>query len=420
MDGTTAAYRYDIGLFGAYGVELEYMIVDARTLDVMPIADRLLAREGGPGASDASPPSLHGAIDWSNELTAHLIEFKTAVPAPSLNGLDEDFLSSVRLANAHLREEGAMLLPTAMHPWMDPEREMRLWPHEYGEVYALLDRIFSCRGHGWANLQSAHLNLPFADDEEFGRLHAAIRCILPLIPALAASSPIVEGRVTGLRDTRLETYRTNSRRIPSCAARVIPEAVFTREAYGREIFRAIDADLAPFDPARILHHEWMNARGCIARFMRGAIEIRLVDVQENPRADCAILRLICAVLEALTRETLSPLAAQQAIAVEPLHAALLAGIRDAEDAVIDDRSMLSALGLPTQACRAGDAWRRLRERTLTTAGPWDTALDIIERRGTLATRILRAAGAAPSRDRLRSVYFELAGCLEHGHLFDPT
>ena len=54
-----------------------------------------------------------------------------------------------------------------MHPWMDP-RAASLWPHEYGEVYAAYDRIFDCRRHGWANLQSVHLNLPFADEREFG------------------------------------------------------------------------------------------------------------------------------------------------------------------------------------------------------------------------------------------------------------
>ena len=60
------------------------------------------------------------------------------------------------------------------------------------------DRIFSCQGHGWANLQSMHINLPFADDAEFGRLHAAIRFLLPLLPGLTASSPVMDGAVTGI------------------------------------------------------------------------------------------------------------------------------------------------------------------------------------------------------------------------------
>ena len=79
---------------------------------------------------------------------------------------------------------GCTLLPGGVHPWMDPSKETRLWPHEYNEVYRSFDRIFGCAGHGWSNLQSTHLNLPFADDDEFGRLHAAIRAILPLLPAL--------------------------------------------------------------------------------------------------------------------------------------------------------------------------------------------------------------------------------------------
>ena len=100
----------------------------------------------------------------------------------------------------------------------DPDREARLWPHEYGPVYRAFDRIFGCRGHGWSNLQSTHLNLPFRGDEEFGRLHAAVRLVLPLLPALAASTPIVEGRVGRHLDTRMETYRHNAAKVPSVSS----------------------------------------------------------------------------------------------------------------------------------------------------------------------------------------------------------
>ena len=87
-------------------------------------------------------------------------------------------------------------MPTAMHPWMDPATETVLWD-DATDVYRTYDRIYGCRGHGWANLQSMHVNLPFADDSQFARLHAAIRLVLPLLPALAASSPIAEGSVDG-------------------------------------------------------------------------------------------------------------------------------------------------------------------------------------------------------------------------------
>ena len=56
-------------------------------------------------------------------------------------------------------------MPGGAHPWMDPARETRLWPHEDNEIYEAFDRIFGCTGHGWSNLQCVHLNLPFDDDE---------------------------------------------------------------------------------------------------------------------------------------------------------------------------------------------------------------------------------------------------------------
>ncbi|HYE03301.1 MAG TPA: glutamate-cysteine ligase family protein, partial [Phycisphaerales bacterium] len=199
-----------LGLFDAFGVELEYMIVDRQTLGVRPIADRVLmagARSAEP-VSDAEVPET--GIGWSNELVLHVIELKTVEPVPALAGLPARFADSVRRVNRILSSLGARLMPSAMHPLMDPARDMRLWPHDNAEIYAAFDRIFGCTGHGWSNLQSVHLNLPFRGDEEFGRLHAAVRLILPMLPALAASSPMMDGRVTGVADNRLAVYRTNA------------------------------------------------------------------------------------------------------------------------------------------------------------------------------------------------------------------
>ena len=116
---------------------------------------------------------------------------------------------------------------------------MVIWPHDYSIVYEAFNRIFDCRGHGWANLQAVHLNLPFADDAEFARLHAAIRVLLPILPALAASSPIFEGRLSGVLDTRLDVYRNNCRKIPLATGRVIPEPVFSAADYHGRILEPL-------------------------------------------------------------------------------------------------------------------------------------------------------------------------------------
>jgi glutamate---cysteine ligase / carboxylate-amine ligase len=97
-----------------------------------------------------------------------------------------------------------------MHPWMDPVRETQLWPHAQSEIYRAYDRIFGARSHGWANVQSTHINLPFAGDQEFARLHAALRPIVAILPAISAASPYADGRAPGPLDYRMEAYRSNA------------------------------------------------------------------------------------------------------------------------------------------------------------------------------------------------------------------
>jgi len=407
-------------LFEAYGLELEYMIVDRATLDVRPIADKLLEAVAGQIVSDVEV----GETAWSNELALHVIELKTNGPAPRLEPLPAVFDEAVFAANRLLEPLGARLLPGGMHPWMDPLTEMRIWPHESGPVYAAFDRIFDCRGHGWANLQSVHLNLPFGDDEredgEFARLHAAVRAILPILPALAASSPVAGARPSGFADTRLEVYRTNSLRVPSVAGELVPERVFTRRDYEERLLGKIYADMAPLDPEGVLRHEWCNARGAIARFDRSAIEIRLLDVQECPRADVAISALVSDVVEALANGRWLHLEKLKALEVEPLARILRDAIREGERLVIEDRELLSAFGV-AEACTAGELWARLADgvwpRGSARAAAWRPQIDVILRAGTLSSRLGRALGAEPSRGRLREVYGELADCLAEGRMF---
>lgn len=134
--------------------------------------------------------------------------------------------------------------------------QTQLWPHQNAEIYRAYDRIFDCRSHGWANLQSMHVNLPFAADQEFGRLHAAARLALPLIPALAASSPFVDGRASDFMDYRLEAYRLNCQPVAQMNGEMIPEPVASRAQYERDVLRPLCAALAPHDPRGLLRHEW--------------------------------------------------------------------------------------------------------------------------------------------------------------------
>ncbi len=403
-------------LWERFGVELEYMIVDRETLKVRPEADFMLVAPDGTPGSDLD----RGAVGWSNELVRHVLEFKCAEPTPSLQGWADTFASEVRAANEKLLARHAMLLPSAAHPFFDPATETHLWTLDNTEIYATYDRIFDCRGHGWSNLQSTHLNLSFAGDAEFGALHAAIRVLLPLLPALAASSPYLDSRYTGYLDARLETYRHNQKRIPSIAGQVIPEAVFTRADYEREIFDKVKADIAPFDTEHVLDHYFLNSRGAIARFDRGAIEIRVVDIQECPKADLAIVETEVAVLRALVHGNWGDPMLQRGFSTDRLAQLFLQCVRSAENTVIDWTDYLRLFGYTGSSCTAGELWHHIATQignTLSDEGR--ITLQALLKRGTLATALLRSLGPEPARESFVKVYHRLARCLARNELYHP-
>lgn len=404
-----------LSLFTGHGIEIEYMIVDGAHRDVLPLTDRVLHAVAGEYVEEVE----RGDLAWSNELVLHVIELKCNGPARDLAGLADAFQREVRAVDALLAPLGGRLMPTAMHPWMNPHLETRLWPHGHNEIYAAFDRIFDCTGHGWSNLQSMHVNLPFADDGEFERLHAAIRCLLPILPALAASSPLAQWELTGYLDTRLEMYRHNASRIPAVTGLVIPEAVRNRREYEQQILAPMYAAIAPHDPEGILRHEWLNARGAIARFDRHTIEIRVLDTQECPQQDLAIAAGTCAVLRAFTEGGLAPLAAQHALATPALARVFNDCVRDADEAVIGDRDYLAVLGFPERRGCARDLWQHLLETIPAGRGedPWRTDLAFILREGCLARRIRRAVGGG-RRSHVQETYRVLCECLAQGRRFE--
>jgi glutamate---cysteine ligase / carboxylate-amine ligase len=393
-----------LSAFSAYGLELEYMIVQRATLDVAPIADQMLARVG-PGAT----------LAWSNELVAHVIELKNPQPTADLASLARALQAEVRAMNAAAAPLGVRLMPGAMHPWMEPRRETRLWPHD-NEVYRTYDRIFDCRAHGWANLQSVHLNLPFADDGEFARLHAAVRLALPIIPAIAAASPFAEGRATGWLDYRLRAYETNAPQVPQMNGEMVPEPASSRAQYERAVLAPLYAALAPHDPQALLQHEWANARGAIARFERNAIEVRVIDAQECPAADVAIAAAISDLIWLLYRKGAAALPSAELAQI------LRACMREGERARIESGDYLAAVSGQALPCSAAEAWARAAARMPDAPhrALWQPVLDRILVGGPLARRLVRAVGETPSRAALAALYEHLCECLQQGVFFDPT
>jgi len=405
-------------LFQAYGIELEYMIVNKNSLAIKPITDELFHRVTGNYQSDVE----QGDVTWCNELVLHVVELKCTEPTQDLVQLEKDFNKNIKRVNKHLQSFEAKLLPTAAHPLMDPNKETYLWPHDNNEVYERYNEIFNCQGHGWSNLQSCHINLPFYDDEEFAQLHAAVRLVLPILPALAASSPILGGVDTGYLDKRLDYYQKNQRIIPSITGKVIPERAFSKRQYHKLIYDHIAHDVAKYNQDDLLKPVWLNSRGAIARFDRGSIEIRLLDLQECPKADLAIATLIIGLLKLLVSEETIALHDQQTWSVDDLYPIFNDCIKHAENAVIENQAYLGVFGMTAKSATTRALWkhilRKVRSKYPELINPWSETLEHIITQGTLATRILKSLGGIYSAENITMIYQELADCLANNEMFE--
>lgn len=402
-------------LFEVFGIELEYMLVNKSNFKVFPKVDALFELKNGKITSDIE----NGTIAWSNELVAHVVELKTNGPTPTLDNLSNLFHKNIIEINSLLNSLNAALLPTAAHPLMNPITDTKLWEHSYSEVYALYNTIFNCSGHGWSNVQSTHINLPFFDDTEFEKLHAAIRIILPLIPGLCASSPILEGKNTRFKDTRLEYYKTNQKEIPEMTGLVIPEAVFTKQNYQTTIFDPINKAIKPYDTNHVLDHYFLNSRGAIARFDRNAIEIRLLDIQECPQADIAICVFIVEVLKLLIFDELTPLKNQKKWKQDTLFNILNPIIKEGENYSITNLDYLNIFNINTVST-VKEVWATLFQLTKNTiAETHHHAIETILTHGTLSTRILNALNTTFSEETIKKVYLKLATCLQENKMFIP-
>ncbi|MEO5602692.1 MAG: glutamate-cysteine ligase family protein [Cyclobacteriaceae bacterium] len=404
-------------LFQGYGIELEYMLVDCETLKVSPITDELIKHETGVFQSDFE----NGMVTWSNELVLHVVELKSTKPENNFNGLENAFAENVRHINSILAGSNTMLMPSAAHPFMDPTTETKIWPHENNEVYDIYNKIFDCRGHGWSNLQSTHLNLPFYDDEEFAKLHAAVRLVLPLLPALCASSPILDGKLTGMLDTRLKYYKTNQAKIPSITGKVIPEAVFSKRNYLNTIYEKIKSDIAPYDPGQALNPIWVNSRGAIPRFDRGSIEIRIMDIQECPTADMAIVALVIETIKGFVSGKFLDFESQMKWRTDFLAQLLDKTSEQAQGVIIDNKDYLNVFGFPGTSASVVELWQHITERIIRSGnyavGTWKREIDVILKEGTLSQRIVLALGKDQSKENITVVYKHLCDCLDQNRMF---
>jgi hypothetical protein len=116
--------------FEVAGIELEYAVVDRDLNAVSRVEDAFRALTGRP-TSDVDL----GRCAFSNEIADHVFELKTPRPTRRLHDAEEALVEGVERFSTVLRREfGARLLPTGMHPWLNPKRA-RLWSRSNTRIY---------------------------------------------------------------------------------------------------------------------------------------------------------------------------------------------------------------------------------------------------------------------------------------------
>lgn len=396
----------NFAIFSVLGIEIEYMLVDKDSLDVRPVSDLLLCSLAGKQVNEVAL----GDIAISNELVMHVLELKNNGPKSPNAPISQHFQHTIHELQPLLAQHNLLLLPTGAHPWMDPHRETVRWPHGSNAIYQQYDRIFNCQGHGWANLQSMHVNMPYANQDEFHRLHSLIRLILPLLPALAASTPILDGKKTGLLDSRLYYYSNNQKRLPTISGDIIPELMHNETEYQDKILKPMYEEISPFDPEKILQHQWLNSRAAIAKLDQKAIEIRIIDSQECVDADIAIAKVIQLILQ--NWHDSSSYYLDTPCPTPMLKTVFEQAIAQGLTVRIDESELMSQWQLPKRCMTLRDVWSHLIERVSTKLSPSEQRyLEHIIEQGNLSERILKALGPQIDKTALKEVYRDLAQCL---------
>lgn len=239
---------------------------------------------------------------FGKELQLHVMEIRPNTPFTSPVAFEETVQEAVVTVHEFLqRKYQASLLGTGMHPLLKLN-DTAIWPHRHKQIYDALGRIFDLKKHGWLNIQSFQLNLPYSNEKDGVLLHNTLANVCAYLPAVAASSPIYEGKLGKNVDNRLKFYAVNQREVPSVTGDIVPEYASSFSQYRREVISGYSLDLAAAGAGDlILDKEWVNSRGVIFRFDRRALEIRVMDEQECVKSDVALSCFIRALLRGLMK-----------------------------------------------------------------------------------------------------------------------
>ena len=247
------------------GIEEEFALVDPQTLLLVPRFE--LLRDAA-----ASDPVLAASI--AGELISSEIEIRSGA------GSDVEDARS-RQAGARRRlfalagEHGVALGATGTHALSDYREQQVIDTDHYHRVEDGLKYV------AWRNNTfSVHVHVGVRGSDRAVRVCDRLRPILPLLLALSANSPYIDGRDSGLHSARTQIF---TKSFPRCG---VPDAFGSYATYAEYV------DFLVRTGSIVEHTQlWWSVR---PHHSFGTVEVRICDAQSSGEASTALSGLIVA------------------------------------------------------------------------------------------------------------------------------
>jgi glutamate---cysteine ligase / carboxylate-amine ligase len=256
------------------GIEEEFAILDPVTFDLVPRFEELRAY------ASSRDPLLAESI--TGELISSEIEIVSGRGESLLDALARQRERRLRLfALAGL--QGAALAATGTHPWADYRQQPIIDTEHYRRVEQGLKYV------AWRNNTfSLHVHVGVRDIDRAVRVCDRLRPVLPLLLAVSANSPYLDGRDSGLHTARTQSFTRN---FPRCG---IPDAFGGWRAY-REYVEFLTRTNSIVEFTQV----WWSVR---PHFEFGTVEVRICDAQSTAGESDALAALMVACVAQAVRD----------------------------------------------------------------------------------------------------------------------
>ena len=256
------------------GIEEEFQILDPETHELAPRFEEL---RDAARADDVLREAVAG------ELISSEIEIISGVGADLQDAISrqrEHRRGLFALAEAH----GALLGATGTHPWADYRSQPIIDTEHYHRVEDGLKYV------AWRNNTfSLHVHVGVRGIERAVRVCDRLRPVLPLLLAVSANSPSLDGRDSGLHSARTQAF---TKSFPRCG---VPDAFGGWEAY-REYIEFLVRTNSIVEFTQI----WWSIR---PHFSFGTVELRICDAQATaPESEALASLMVACIAQAMRDE----------------------------------------------------------------------------------------------------------------------